>query len=119
MFSADDSPARVIATPAATAQLTALAAERGAVAVLLSDDSAQVLTPGQPLPRGAVHLGRIDGAVTFAGRPDAHADWWCNRAVIDLRPTDSGQAPVLTFDLTPLDEADLYAALASGPLPRY
>ena len=119
MFPADDSPERVTATPAATQRLFALAAERGEIAVLLSDDTAQLLPAGEAVPHGAVQLGRLDESVTVVGSPDTKIAWWCNRAVIDLRPTESGQAPVLTFDLTPLDEADLYAALASGPLPRY
>ena len=119
MFPADDSPERVTATPAASQRLSALAAERGEVAVLLSDDAAQLLPAGQALPHGAVQLGRLDESVTVLGSPDAQTAWWCNRAVIDLRPTDSGQPPVLTFDLAPLDEDALYAALAAGPLPRY
>ena len=119
MFPADDSPERVTATPAATERLTALAAERGGVAVLLSDNSTQLLSPDDSLPSGAVQLGRLDESITVLGSPDAHTAWWCNRAVIDLRPTDSGQPPILTFDLAPLDEDELFAALAAGPLPRY
>ena len=107
------------ATPAASQRLSALAAERGEVAVLLSDDAAQLLPAGQALPHGAVQLGRLDESVTVLGSPDAQTAWWCNRAVIALRPTLAGQPPTLTFDLAPLDEDALYAALAAGPLPRY
>ena len=119
MFPSDDSPDRVIATPAAAAQLTALAAQRGDLTVLLSDHAAQVLPQGQGVPAGAVRLGRLNGAIAFAARTDERTDWWCKRAVIDLRDRDSNPDPALTVALAPLNEDELYAAIAGGPLPRY
>lgn len=121
MFTADESPARVATTPAATAELAALAAEQGGVTVLLSDDRARVLRPDQHLPEGSVHLGRLPERedVTFAADRDTHTVWWRNRAVIDLTDSRGQDRPALTFRLAPLDEDELYAALASGPLPRY
>lgn len=115
MFTVDESPAHVTTTPAAKSHLRALAAAQGGVTVLLTDDRARVLPQGQAAPAGAVHLGRIGDAVTFAGDANSHTAWWRNRAVIDL--TDSARG--ITYALAPLTEAEVYAAVASGPLPRY
>lgn len=112
MFVVDQSPDRVIATPAASAHLSDLAARDGEVTVLLSEQSAHVLPHGQQLPVGAVHLGRLE-SVTFAADGSAGTPWWRNRAVIDLRGDD------VTFALAPLNDAEVFDALASGPLPRY
>jgi uncharacterized protein (DUF779 family) len=116
MFVVDEAPERVTTTPAASAQLSALAARHGDLMVLLSDGRARVLPAGQSAPSGAVQLGRLDDAVTVAA-DGTRTDWWRNRAVIDL--TDSAVGTGFTFDLEALNEAELYAALASGPLPRY
>ena len=113
MFIVDQAPERVTTTPAASAHLSALAAERGEVTVLLTDDRAEVLPAGRDLPTGSLHLGRIDDGVTVAADSSAQTAWWRNRAVIDLTDQD------VTFDLTPLSDDEVFAALASGPLPRY
>ena len=121
MFTADESPARVTTTPAASAHLTALAEQRGGVTVLLTDDRVQVLPADQGLPNGSLHLGRLDDSVTFAADGSGHTDWWRCCAEIDL--TDgAGRGPAgdgITFALHALSEDEVYAALASGPLPRY
>jgi hypothetical protein len=112
MFIVDQAPDRVTATPAASAHLHALAAQRGQVTVLLTDRGAEVLPEGRALPSGSVRLGRLDDGVTFAGDTTAQTAWWRNRAEIDLRDHD------VTVAVTPLSEDEVFAALASGPLPR-
>ena len=121
MFTADESPARVTATPAASAHLTTLAAQRGGVTVLLTDDRVQVLPADQGLPNGSLRLGGLGDSVTFAADGSGRTDWWRCCAEIDL--TDgAGRGPAgdgITFALHALSEDEVYAALASGPLPRY
>ena len=115
----DEPPVRVTATPAAFAQLAALAASRGDVTVMLTDDRVQVLPAGQDAPQGAVRLGRLLAeSVTFAADPQAHTAWWRTRAVIDLR-SPSGSTPDFTVETAPLDDAEVFEAIASGPLPRF
>lgn len=119
MFDADDSPARVSATPAAADLLRTLAAARGEVTVLLTDDRVRVLVDGQPVPAGSVRLGRLNDAVTVAADSTARTAWWRNRADIDLTdPAAPSHDSALGFALTALSEAELYAAVACGPLPR-
>jgi hypothetical protein len=116
MFTIDESPDRVTATPAAAAHLRALAERRGAVTVLLSDGLARVMPEGGGLPQGAVRLGALADTVTVAADGGARTAWWRNRAEIDLTDSPSG---AFTFALRPLTEPELYAAVACGPLPRY
>jgi hypothetical protein len=113
-----DSPARVTVTPAATAHLTALAQRRGDLTVWLTDDRVRVL-PGQRPPAGSVHLGRLDEHVEIAADATAPTAWWRNRAELDLTGLTADDDARMTYALTALDEAELYAAVASGPLPRY
>jgi hypothetical protein len=114
MFDIDDSPARVVASPAATAHLTALAQRRGDVTVWLSEAGVRVL-PGARPPAGSVRLGRLDDRVAIAADASAGTAWWRSRAHLDV----AGGAEGMTYALTSLSEAELYAAVASGPLPRY
>ena len=114
LFTIDESPERVTATPAAAAHLQALAASSGSVTVLLSDGSARVMPAGRALPTGALRLG-ILGGVAVAADAGARTPWWRNRAEIDLTDGSGG----ITFALRPLTEPELYAAVACGPLPRY
>jgi len=115
MFFVDESPARVAATPAARDHLRSLAGRLGRLTVLLTDGRARVLPAGQSAPAGAVRLGDVEeaGAITVAADSTARTPWWRNRAVIDL-----SDGRDLTFELTELSEQELYAAVASGPLPR-
>ena len=116
MFTIDESPARVSATPEAAAQLRALAAETGSVTVLLSDGSARVMPAGRVLPTGTVRLGTLADEVAVAADSSGRTAWWRNRAEIDLTEGSEG---AFTFALRPLTEPELYAAVACGPLPRY
>jgi hypothetical protein len=122
MFINDDSPERVIATPAATAHLRTLVARDGELAVLLDDHAVHVI-PRQSVPRGSVQLGHVDDSLAFAAAT-TRTPWWRNRAVIDLTdPSGSTTAPAgpdseFGFALTALSESELYAAVAAGPLPR-
>lgn len=113
MFVVDQAPARVLTTPAASAHLAGLAAQLGEVTVLLSDERAQVLPRGEHLPAGSVHLGRLDESVSFVADGAASTPWWRNRATVDLRGDSMSVA------LSPLSDAEVFDALASGPLPRY
>jgi hypothetical protein len=117
MFDIDESPARVVATPAATAHLTALAQRRGELTVWLSEGGVRLL-PGSHPPAGSVHLGRLDDRVAIAADAAAHTPWWRNRAHLDLTG-GQGDAAGMTYALTSLSEDELYAAVAGGPLPRY
>lgn len=112
MFTADQSPDRVRATPAATAHLDDLAADGHDVLVLLSEYAAEVLPSGSVLPEQRVFLGEVAGVSCMA---DASSDieWWRSRALIDLTGDQ------VTYELSELTEAEVFAALASGPLPRY
>ena len=116
MFTTDESPERVTATPEAAAHLRALAARSGSVTVMLSDGSARVLPAGGPLPIGSLRLGRLADQVAVAADAGARTAWWRNRAEIDLTEGSNGR---ITFALRPLTEPELYAAVAAGPLPRY
>jgi hypothetical protein len=117
MFDIDDSPSRVVATPAAAAHLTALAQRRGNVTVWLSDTGVRVL-PGARPPAGSVRLGRLDERVAIAADGSAGTAWWRNRAHLDVAP-EPGGSDAMTYALTSLSEDEVYAAVASGPLPRY
>ena len=123
MFTTDESPARVVATPAATALLESLAADRGPVTVMLTDDCARILAGGAPLPSGTLQLGRLGatGEIAFVAAADARTDWWRNCAQVDITDTTRGTSgsPIVTFALTELSDSEVFAALASGPLPRY
>jgi uncharacterized protein (DUF779 family) len=120
MFDVDESPARVVATQAATAHLTALAERQGDVTVWLSEGSVLVLPDARP-PAGSVHLGRLDARVAIAADGSERTAWWRNRAHLDVDPARHGhpEAADMTYALTALSEAELYAAVAGGPLPRY
>ncbi len=119
MFTTDESPARVTASLAASTALVDLAARRGDVTILLTDDRARILPPGQDAPRGTVRLGRLgpDDRIICVADSAAHTAWWRNRARIDLL-NPGGIEPRITFDLTELTESEVYAAIAAGPLPR-
>ncbi len=116
MFTVDDSSIHVTATPAATAHLNALAAARGNVTVMLSDHGAAVLKSGEQPRAGSVLLGHLDdaGVISFVGEDTAAKDWWRSRAQIDLSDNLD-----MTYDLSELSEAELFAVLAAGPLLRY
>lgn len=116
MFTVDQSPLHVAATPEAAAHLAALAAARGDLTVVLTDRGAAVLKAGEQPRAGSLMLGHLDdaGEITcVADDATAHA-WWRNRAQIDLSDDMD-----MTYDLTSLNEAELFAVLAAGPLPRY
>ena len=115
MFTIDESPERVSATPAAAAHLRHLAARDGSVTVLLSEGTARVLPLGGAVPRGTLRLGRVADEVVVAAESGTRTAWWRNRAELDL--TDGSRG--ITFALRPLTEPELYAAVACGPLPRY
>ena len=116
MFTVDEYPAHVVATPAAQAHLDALAASRGDVTVMLTEHGAAVLKAGQQPPGGSVYLGHLDeaGDITCVADDRIAREWWRTRARLDL-----GDGFEMTYDLSNLSESELFAALASGPLPRY
>ena len=116
MFTVDESPAHVVATPAAQAHLSALAQARGDITVLLTEHGAAVLKAGQQPPAGTVHLGRLDdaGNITCVADDTITRDWWRTRAHLDL-----SEGFEMTYDLSNLNERELFEVLAAGPLPRY
>jgi hypothetical protein len=116
MFTSDVSPAHVVATPAARAHLTELASARGDITVLLTEHGAAVLKSGQQPPAGSVHLGRIDeaGTITCVAEDSIARDWWRTRAHLDL-----SEGFEMTYDLSNLNDREIFEVLASGPLPRY
>jgi hypothetical protein len=121
MFTSDESPDRVSATPAAADHLRSLAQQRGPVTVLLRDDGAQVVPEGLGLPQGTLRLGSLADAVTVAADGRGRTAWWRNRAEIDLTGSlpSTQSTDAISFALQPLTEPELYAAVACGPLPRY
>ena len=116
MFTADESPMHVDATPAARAHLAALRATAGRVTEMITDRGAAVLKAGEQPPPGAVRLGDLDdaGEITCVADASPAHDWWRTRAHLDL-----SEDLDMTYDLTDLTEAEMFATLASGPLPRY
>lgn len=114
MFTADQSPDRVHATPAAAAHLGSLAAQGHEVVVLLTDEHAAVVPGDRDAAGGRLFLGEVAGISCLADAT-SETPWWRNRALIDL----NGDAGAVTYELTELSEAEVFAALASGPLPRY
>jgi hypothetical protein len=116
MFTTDESPTHVVATPAARAHLAELASARGDITVLLTDRGAAVLKSGQQPPAGSVHLGRLDdaGAIACVADDSITRDWWRTRAHLDLAEDFE-----MTYDLSHLDDQEIFEVLASGPLPRY
>lgn len=116
MFTTDESPTHVVATPAAQAHLAQLASARGDITVLLTEEGAAVLKAGQQPPAGSVHLGRLDdaGAISCVADDSITRDWWRTRAHLDL--TDDFE---MTYDLSHLNDQEIFEVLASGPLPRY
>jgi len=116
MFTVDESPTHIVATPAAQAHLDALAADRGDVTVLLTEHGAAVLKAGQQPPAGTVYLGHLDeaGDITCVADDQIVRAWWRTRAHLDL-----SDGLDMTYDVSNLSEKELFEALASGPLPRY
>jgi hypothetical protein len=116
MFTVDETPAHVVATPAAQAHLRTLADARGDITVLLTDQGAAVLKAGQQPPAGTVYLGQLDGSahITCVADDSASRAWWRTRAHLDL-----SEGFEMTYDLTSLNERELFEVLAAGPLPRY
>lgn len=116
MFTVDQSPIHVAASPAAAAHLRALAASRGTVTVVLSDQGATILKSGEQPRAGSVLLGHLDdaGEITCVADDAAAREWWRTRAHLDL-----SESLDMTYDLSALDEDELFAALAAGPLARY
>lgn len=115
MFIPDESPDHVVLTPAAAQQVRGM--RNGKPVVLLLTDEAAVVLPGpDAVPAGSLRLGPDDGDVLVAGAADARTTWWRTRALIGV-----GEEPDAGFalDLSELSEKELFAALASGPLPRF
>lgn len=116
MFTLDETPAHVVATPAAQEHLRTLAEARGDITVLLTEHGAAVLKAGQQPPAGTVHLGHLDeaGSITCVADDSVARDWWRTRAHLDL-----SEAFEMTYDLSNLNEHELFEVLAAGPMPRY
>lgn len=116
MFTVDETPTHVVATPAAQAHLRTLAEARGDITVLLTEQGAAVLKAGQQPPSGAVYLGQLDeaGDITCVADDSVTRAWWRTRAHLDL-----SEGFEMTYDLSNLNERELFEVLAAGPLPRY
>jgi hypothetical protein len=116
MFTDDETPAHVVATPAAQAHLRTLAQARGDITVLLTARGAAVLKAGQQPPAGTVYLGQLEDAadITCVADDSVTRAWWRTRARLDL-----SEGFEMTYDLSTLDERELFEVLAAGPLPRY
>ncbi|MCU0263406.1 MAG: hypothetical protein MUF09_06995 [Candidatus Nanopelagicales bacterium] len=116
MYTVDESPAHVVATPAAEAHLRTLADARGDVTVLLTEQGAAILKAGQQPPAGTIHLGRLGaaGEITCVADDSVTRAWWRTRAHLDL--SDGFE---MTYDLSNLSERELFEVLAAGPMPRY
>jgi uncharacterized protein (DUF779 family) len=118
MFPIDEAPDRISVTPAAADLLRALAERTGTLTVLLSDGRLSVLPEGASAPHGSLRLGWLTDRVEVTADSAARTTWWRNRAVLDVAEATGGSARAITVDLRPLSEPELYAAVASGPLPR-
>jgi hypothetical protein len=116
MFTSDESPSHIDASPAAQAHLAALATSSGGVTVHLTDRGAAILKAGQQPPAGTVYLGYLDeaGSITCVADDTPAHGWWRTRAHLDLT-ADSD----MSYALTSLSEPELFAALAAGPMRRY
>ena len=116
MFTVDETPAHVVATPAAQAHLRTLAQARGDITVLLTEHGAAVLKAGQQPPVGAVYLGQLDehSDITCVADDSVTRAWWRTRAHLDL-----SEGFEMTYDLSSHNECELFEVLAAGPLPRY
>ncbi|MGB8020349.1 MAG: hypothetical protein WCF04_03905 [Candidatus Nanopelagicales bacterium] len=112
MFSPDQSPDRVRATAGAAAHLGALATEAGDMFVTLTEDGSALPSLLPPPTQDTVFLGEVAGIRCLADAA-APIPWW--RCRVTLAFGDDG----VTYELSELDEAEVFAALASGPLPRY
>lgn len=112
MFSPDQSPDRVLATPDASAHLGDLAAESGDLFVVLTEDGVALPAHLPPANRDTVFLGEVAGVRCLADA-SSPTPWWRCRVTLSF-----GDGEV-TYELSELDEAEVFAALASGPLPRY
>lgn len=110
MFHVDDAPVRVTASSAFTAQLDQARAADPAIVVVLDDLGVRLTPP--PADGGVIYLGEIESDIACYAASDSHTPWWRFRADLDA-DTDG-----LDFNLTELDEADLAATIAAGPLPR-
>lgn len=115
MFTSDESPSHIDASPAAQAHLAALATSQGDITVHLTDSGAAVLKAGQQPPAGTVYLGYLDeaGVITCVADDGAAHVWWRTRAHLDL--TDGAD---MSYALSSLSEPELFAALAAGPMRR-
>ncbi len=113
MYTTDQAPDRILGTPAAASLLSALSQRDDHTVLWLTDGSASLAQGASSLPEPRIFLGEVGGVRSFADGT-AETPWWRNRAVIYL--DDNG---AMTYQLTELSEAEVFEALASGPLPRY
>ncbi len=121
MFTTDESPSHVDASPTAQAHLVALAAARGDITVMLTEHGAAVLRAGQQPPAGSILLGSLDeaGDISCVADESAAHTWWRTRAHLDLSGPEVSDSIEMSYDVAQLSEAELFAALAAGPLRRY
>jgi hypothetical protein len=110
MFLTDDAPVRVTASSELAILLTEARAADPEVAVVLDDLGARLI----PAPRdeAVIYLGELDAQTPCYATADSHTPWWRFRAELD-RTTDG-----IDFNLTEMNDSDLAATIAAGPLPR-
>ncbi len=113
MFTTDQAPDRVLGSPAVASLLSTIHTRDEDAVLWLTDEGASLVHGASGLPEPRVFLGEVGGVRSFADAT-ASTPWWRNQAVIYLH--DNG---AMTYQLTELSEAQVFEALASGPLPRY
>lgn len=110
MFLTDDAPIRVTASSELASLLTQARAADPEVVVVLDDLGARLGAP--PADAAVIYLGELDAETPCYATADSHTPWWRFRAELDCNLDG------IDFNLTELDDNDLAATIASGPLPR-
>lgn len=115
MFRTDDAPVRVTITDELASMLTQARAADPQFVVVLSDSGACLVPP--PTDQQVIYLGDLQTGDWAAGTAcyataDSDTPWWRFRAELDY--TVAG----IDCSLTAMNDSDLAATIAAGPLPR-
>jgi hypothetical protein len=110
MFLTDDAPIRVTASTELASLLSQARAVDPEVVVVLDDLGARLSTP--PADGAVIYLGELDPGTPCYATADSHTPWWRFRADLDCNTEG------IDFNLTEMDDTDLAATIAAGPLPR-
>lgn len=110
MFLTDDAPVRVTTTDELASLLAQTRATDSQFVMVLDDAGARLVPP--PTDEQVIYLGDLAAETACYATADSHTPWWRFRA--DLDWTVAG----IDCCLTELNDCDLAATIAAGPLPR-